>query len=114
MKYLLCSSDKGTIHIFNALVDNQDNNNTGIYGINSIKDYLPSYFSSEWSYRQFYLPGILTISTFKDDSNIIFSIGSDGTLYTLEFNDKNAKIIDTTKFISNEDDPFNERKSTII
>jgi WD repeat-containing protein 45 len=109
---LLCSSDKGTIHIFNALVDDEKNNNTNFYALHNIKDYLPSYFSSEWSYKQFYLPGIITFSTFITDEKII-SIGSNGCLYNLEFDKDKNEIESTIKFISNEDDPFNNRKSTI-
>uniref|UniRef100_A0A6C0EJH3 Anaphase-promoting complex subunit 4 WD40 domain-containing protein n=1 Tax=viral metagenome TaxID=1070528 RepID=A0A6C0EJH3_9ZZZZ len=109
---LLCSSDKGTIHIFNALVDDAENKNTNFYALSGIKNYLPSYFSSEWSYKQFYLPGVITFSTFITDEKII-SIGSNGCLYNLEFNKDKNEIESTIKFISNEDDPFNNRKSTI-
>jgi WD repeat-containing protein 45 len=109
---LLCSSDKGTIHIFNALVDDENNNNTNFYALSSFKDYLPSYFSSEWSYKQIYLPGVITMSTFISNNKIL-SIGSDGCLYNLEFDNVKAEIESSIKFISNDNDPFNNRKSTI-
>lgn len=113
LNYLLCASDKGTIHIFNALVDSEDNKNGNLYMINSIKNYLPEYFSSEWSYKQFYLPGIITISEFIDNSSKLLTIGSNGCLYSLDFNDTNTEINNVIKFISNDDDPFKDRNSTI-
>ena len=112
LSLLLCSSDKGTIHVFNALTDEENNNNTGFYGLDSIKGYLPQYFSSEWSFKQFYLPGVNTLSMFESDTKIL-SVGSDGSIYKLNFEGDKAEIENTIKYISNEDDPFSNRKSTI-
>ena len=81
--------------------------------INSLKNYLPEYFSSEWSYKQFYLPGIITISDFIDNDNKLLTIGSNGCLYTLDFNESNSEINNVIKFISNDEDPFKDRNSTI-
>ncbi len=117
-KYLLCSSCRGTIHIFYTNINNNDNsednevNNSLGYGTYYVSSYLPSYFSSEWSFTQFYLKDIISYSLFNKDNEII-TIGNNGCFYTLTFNDNDNKIESTYKFVSDEDDPFNDRTSTI-
>ena len=123
-KYLLCSSIKGTIHIFSTSLDIEDDtknnttSNVGIgYGIGMLSDYLPKYFSSEWSFSQFYLNDdngpIVTYSLFTNNKLELISIGSNGCYYTLTFDEKGGNISNTYKFVSDEDDPFNDRTSTI-
>lgn len=112
--HLLCSSIKGTIHVFSTCLNKQENNNISVgYGISYIQSILPSYFSSEWSFVQFYLSDICTYSMFKNDRNEIISIGDNGCFYILSYDDKKANIVKTYKFISDEDDPFNDRTTTI-
>jgi len=123
-KYVLCTSHKGTIHIFNTNLDNEeilnDNEsmvtkiNSGIgYGVDYFTDYLPEYFSSEWSFMQFYLNDIITYSLFINNTKEIISIGNNGCYYTLSFNNDETVIDSTYKFVSDEDDPFSDRTSTI-
>lgn len=125
-KYLLCSSNRGTIHIFYTnligISDTSDNfdNSHNIeqynkhmgYGTYYLTDFLPQYFSSEWSFTQFYLTDIVSYSIFKNDTELI-SIGNNGCFYHLGFNDNEPKIVSSIKFVSDEDDPFNDRTSTI-
>ena len=49
---------------------------------------------------------------FESDTKIL-SVGSDGSIYKLNFEGDKAEIENTIKYISNEDDPFSNRKSTI-
>ena len=113
MGNLLVSSVKGTIHVFSTCLEEDNNNNIGVgYGVGYLKSVLPSYFSSEWSFIQFYLNNITTFSLFKSDKEII-SIGNNGCFYSLTFENGEAKINKSYKFVSDEDDPFNDRTSTI-
>jgi len=49
---LACCSGNGTIHIFD--LNNCENKNS-VSVLSSCKDYLPVYFSSQWSYRQHFI-----------------------------------------------------------
>lgn len=120
-KYLLCSSHRGTIHIFytNLVTSVNDNDsdlekkNIGLgYGTYYFTEYLPNYFSSEWSFNKFYLKDIIGYSIFVDRYEII-TIGNNGCFYNLTFYDNITKIESTYKFVSDENDPFNDRTSTI-
>ena len=65
---LLVSSVKGTIHLYNTDISNDNSieknkttNLDNIWGVNSIKKFVPnklkpSYFGSEWSFCQIYIP----------------------------------------------------------
>ena len=119
LKYLLCSSIKGTIHIFNTMInsdDNQENtkdNNISLgYGTYYFTDYLPQYFSSEWSFTQFYLDKVIVNSIFIDDKEIV-SIGDNGNYYVLSFENNKSTVVNTFRFVSDENDPFNDRTTTI-
>ena len=122
-KYLLCSSNRGTIHIFYTnLISITDSINSSEnselcnkhmgYGTYYFTDFLPQYFSSEWSFTQFYLKDIVSYTIFKNDTELI-SIGNNGCFYQLSFSENEPKIISSIKFVSDEDDPFNDRTSTI-
>lgn len=114
LKYLLCTSIKGTIHIFYTnLIDKESeiNSNFG-YGSYYLQNYLPAYFSSEWSFKQFHLKDIITNSIFTNNNELI-SIGNNGNYYLLSFKSNETKIINTFKFVSDDNDPFNDRNSTI-
>ena len=92
------------------------NSNIRFYpiGLSYITDYLPQYFSSEWSFTQFYINDIITYSLFMENNQLI-SIGHNGCYYNLSFDNKTneGKIETTYKFISDENDPFNDRTTTI-
>ena len=87
-QYLACSSNKGTIHIFNvkneqSVVQNQKSifgTITSFFGIKS------EYLNSEWSFAQYRLDykGKNVISFFNEDSIIVLT--SDGKYYLGEFN----------------------------
>ena len=159
---LLCSSGKGTIHIFSldnnteqteqtdtnidykveaevkpevkpeSEIDNDINNkrinlysnkpvkNKKLYGIEYLKSFLPKYFNSEWSYIQIYLNQSLTYNIFSKNTNNIVSIASNGCIYIIEYsydpiyNTSSHKIISTLKFLSDKNDPFDNRNSTIL
>ena len=114
---LLCSSSKGTIHIFSSEKENKNKNkkqNIGVgWGLSNLKNYLPEYFSSEWSFSQLRIPNVRTYSNFINGIREIVSIGDNGCFYVLNFEKNNGEIMKNYKFISDEDDPFNNRSSTI-
>ena len=55
----------------------------------------------------------MTYSLFSENENEIISIGSNGCYYNLSFNNNESKVESTYKFVSDEDDPFNDRTTTI-
>lgn len=59
-EFLAVSSDKGTIHVFSILNKNNPEKKIKTYNIKSslsyFRNFLPRYFSSEWSFAQFYIP----------------------------------------------------------
>ena len=163
---LLCSSNKGTIHIFSLSDTNkqpllhtdetieiqdetektviedtpkdttdtqskeqslsEDTNNTTtiqnkkMYGTHYFKSFLPNYFNSEWSFIQIYLNHSITYSVFSKQTNNIITIASNGCFYSIEFlydsksQQSSYKIVSTLKFLSDHNDPFDNRTSTIL
>lgn len=111
---LLVSSEKGTIHLFNTeiqpgfMIKNTEYNK---YGIMYIRNYLPKYFNSKWSFSQYYL-GIVCYSVIH--GNKVYSIGYDGQYYEINFENHETPNIDRViKFISDDNDPFSKRSTTI-
>ena len=91
---LLCSSEKGSIHIF-SLEDSISNvNNKTIYGISYVKSMLPKYFDSQWSFAQIYLKHIQTYNIFSKEAFNIISVASNGCFYILTFDTQNV-VTDT-------------------
>ena len=121
-KYLACSSDKGTVHIFKlsdgssnsvASSKQQHNNTSNVGGTGkqdnnsssgTVKDdnakstfrfisgILPKYFSSEWSFAQFRIPGyskanvaMKTICAFGAEENTLLTITADGKFLKCNF-----------------------------
>ena len=149
---LLCSSNKGTIHIFSlsdinntplvhtdetikTLVEDISSNeqslsedtnmyttiqNKKMYGAHYLKSFLPSYFNSEWSFIQIYLNHSITYSIFSKQTNNIITIASNGCFYSIDFlydnksKQSSYKIVSTLKFLSDHNDPFDNRTSTIL
>lgn len=69
-KILACCSSSGTVHLFD-LYDNIDKSkNTQSY-LSGIKNYLPSYFSSQWGFAQISLPNSSKSICIFDDDNIL-------------------------------------------
>ena len=114
---LLVSSIKGTIHLYNTGIDPEleaSNTSYDNYGMPLIRWALPQYFSDNFSFAQFNLTEISTISSFDRNNPKIYSFGRDGQFYELNYSDlENPKIDKTIKYISDENDPFSDRTSTI-
>jgi WD40 repeat protein len=107
LQYLLCSSEKGTIHIYNILL-----NEDYIENYSYISYFLPEYFNSEWSIIKFYIDTITYSCFMENDSNKIISIGSDGCFYNLSIDiEKKVGNIDTNyKFILDSENPFDNKE----
>jgi len=72
---LLVSSDKGTVHLF-SLIEEDDKNPNVSSKLSYISNYLPSYFNSKWSYLSLQIP-INSICTFSNNSeNTIYILTS--------------------------------------
>jgi len=50
-----------------------------------MKDILPSYFSSEWSFAQFHVPESHCLVAFGNESNTIIAVCADGSYYKYSF-----------------------------
>jgi WD40 repeat protein len=86
--WLAVTSDKGTVHIF--VIDNRvkkiNNPKSSLY---FLRDILPKYFSSEWSFAQFRLPEGKHIVAFgKNPENSLIVVGEEGFMYKTEFDTK--------------------------
>eukprot|EP00457_Paulinella_chromatophora_P005115 gb/GEZN01005129.1/.p1 GENE.gb/GEZN01005129.1/~~gb/GEZN01005129.1/.p1 ORF type:complete len:387 (-),score=36.63 gb/GEZN01005129.1/:330-1490(-) len=127
-KWLACSSDKGTVHVFSIVLEkggkaaalvggaghkqpvkeqireepdpaagmSQDKGGKdGLAGqknpqssLSFMKNFLPKYFSSEWSFAQFKIPGdVRSIVAFGSEKNSIIVVGADGTFYKALFDE---------------------------
>lgn len=82
--WLACSSDKGTIHVF-ALGEAVSNPKSTL---SFMKDFLPKYFSSEWSLAQFHVPDSRSICAFGAEAHSIIVVCSDGSYYKAVFDPK--------------------------
>lgn len=109
---ILVGSDKGTVHIFATGVGSRLNTRMTNYGIGFIKNYLPAYFDSEWSYSQFYIRETYIYLAFVSDKQIV-CIGGSGNYYEMEINDNRLNVIKTIQFYSDQNDPFSNRTNTL-
>jgi len=91
-KFLACSSDRGTIHIFAVNCSSSEDvseenpkNTTSIWS-----KILPfKYLSSEWSFAQFRINDLKSICTFCPDNTIIV-VSSEGKYYQAKMDTKNG------------------------
>jgi len=94
-KWICVSSDKGTVHVYGLAAENEviveqdknksDEGKTRHSSLAFMKDILPSYFSSEWSFAQFHVPESHCIVAFGADTNSIIAVCADGTYYKYSF-----------------------------
>ena len=96
--HLLCRSKKGTIHIFHTdYKEERKQNNKLLYitgyinkYLSPLKQYMPKYIDSEWSFAQFNFQGKSTISSFSiTEPNVIYVISFEGIVFKINFNDIN-------------------------
>lgn len=94
-KFLACSSDRRTIHVFIVNESHNENHNenepknsgsvigrlTSLFGING------TYFNSEWSFAQFRIDDLKSICALGPDNTII-AISSEGKYYLGKFDIK--------------------------
>jgi len=93
--YLVVASDKGTVHIYGleagaqqGELQQQQKQNRG--SSLAFIPFLPSYFSSEWSFAQFHVPDTRCICAFGPQPNTIVVVGANGAYYKFTFDAKGA------------------------
>jgi len=101
---LCLSSDKGTIHIY-SLIDRteaKEHEKNKKSTLSFMKNYLPNYFSSEWSQTSFSVPNSQkSICSFSaNDTNLIVIITEDGKFYQYRYlpGQDLVQLIKTEKF----------------
>ena len=107
-KFLLCCSDRGTIHIFNIKLkdDSSDSGNRkSIFAKFAFFDLNANYLKSEWSFAQLRIIQNKSIATFGKN-NEIYVLTYDGVYYKAIFDIKNGE--DCQKI--EEKDIFNLKK----
>jgi WD40 repeat protein len=95
-KYLVVSSNKGTIHIYS--LENANENTVSLFS--SISGILPQYFSSKWSYKQIKIPKLSEIE-FKIvvTNDIITILTYLGNVYTINIKDLYQDTVPITEDI---------------
>mmetsp|Transcript_9456 Transcript_9456/g.26502 ORF Transcript_9456/g.26502 Transcript_9456/m.26502 type:complete len:340 (+) Transcript_9456:202-1221(+) len=102
-KFLLCSSDKGTVHLFSLTASPTDqgaaNTRSSLSFMESI---LPSYFGSEWSFCQFQVPLCENICAFGPKNSVIV-VCKDGRYFKYTFDPNQsggeARLENSTSFL---------------
>ena len=86
------ASDKGTVHIFNLETPSgqpvlyEDAGRNRQSSLAFMKDLLPKYFASEWSFAQFHLrDGRCALHFDEEEGNAIWAATFDGYLYRFVF-----------------------------
>lgn len=79
---LACCSSNGTIHIFELYKDIKESKNVQST-LAGFKDYLPQYFSSQWSFKQIYINSTDKMICGFDDNNILHICCIDGKYYKI-------------------------------
>ena len=82
-RYIACSSNKGTVHIFNIkneeIKENEKKNQKSIFGnVVSFLGFQNEYLNSEWSFSQFRLPckekNIISFNQERDDIIVVVTL----------------------------------------
>ena len=85
-KQVCCSSDKGTIHIFNTTPDKGENKKSALSAMSG----MIGYFGSSWSFSQFRVKDSDCKCAIID--NKIFAISKQGNYFMSEINQGELKI----------------------
>lgn len=110
-KFIACTSDRGTIHIFSLATVNKalnegnggheererekeeesvpKNQKSFLGKITKFLKFPKGYWDSEWSFAQFRIPDLKSICTFGQD-NTIFVISADGKYYQATFDPRSG------------------------
>jgi len=88
--YLVVTSDKGTVHIYGLEQDASAGDQSAEKKQNrqsslSFIPFLPSYFSSEWSFAQFHIPDTRCLCAFGSQPNSIIVVCANGQFYKYNF-----------------------------
>jgi len=112
--WICVSSDKGTVHIYGLISSNNetvfsnsldpssvgitnleedklsgkgksDESKTRLSTLSFMKEILPSYFSSEWSFASFHIPESRSLVCFGTDSSSVIVVCADGFYYKYVF-----------------------------
>jgi len=100
-QWICVSSDKGTVHVYGLNVENgkseeeskdtsnknkdKEDSKTRLSSLSFMKEILPSYFSSEWSFASFHIPETQCIVSFGADSASVVVVCADGSYYKYSF-----------------------------
>jgi len=84
---LACCSNTGTIHIFELNKDLEKSKNIKST-LSDYKEYLPEYFSSQWSFKQVYINTTSKMICGFDEQDILHVTTFDGKYYRISGKDK--------------------------
>jgi WD40 repeat protein len=79
-KLLACTSGNGTVHLFDLYIDAVETQNTQSM-FYSLKDYLPGWVSSEWSFKQHTLNTYAKSICAFDDTDTLHIVTYDGNYF---------------------------------
>eukprot|EP00045_Choanoeca_perplexa_P002678 m.25919 g.25919 ORF g.25919 m.25919 type:complete len:346 (+) comp11644_c0_seq1:82-1119(+) len=97
-KRLCCSSDHGTIHVF----DLQDQEAAAASSLLP-QSLLPKYFSSQWSFAKFSVSASRSICTFGKEPGTIVAVSDTGFVYTAHFESGGDIKVESYPFIDVDD-----------
>jgi len=91
-KLLACSSETGTIHVFNLKTETdkyiKENYKSVFSFVSYLSSYIPTeYFNSEWSFTQYRIPeGYSIVAFHKEKSNVLYALSESGQFFQLTLN----------------------------
>lgn len=80
--WVVCSSDKGTVHVYNINSDSHSKTHPVF-----IKKVMPKYFETETSYSKFRSRRVKTVCCFAKDDRTIILVTADGVYHAIEYSD---------------------------
>jgi len=105
--WLCVSSDKQTVHIFVNPDQAQSAAANQRSSLSFMKDLLPKYFSSEWSFAQFRVPESRSLCAFGTEKNSVIVVCSNGAVYKCIFDPVKGgecRQESYSKFVKSEED----------